>query len=388
MQTSFPKFMLVALAGFCSGYWFFSCISVSWRKPNAESWREQPPPPPASPGSWGWRFRTCTSNGSLSVILSDPLKRRQLAYGQNLLDAFAERGYCSNPSEGVFITSKSDNKPPRNSFCSNALGPAENGTWNTSTKWVPSSCPSYSWLTVVDVHNCLAGRHLMFQGNSLARQLFSRFISLIRGFEVSFDHFYHHHAAYVFSRAGDKLEISTGNDDSWLLKKVNSTVDPSDALILFRMYPGKLWEDVVQEHVDKTAAVVQNKGETGDFIVRWPNKSATQALEKHWMQEDISIDAMNDAGGAPHYYRRNILLMGSPGLKMEPPRGQKLYAHTEKIGWRQVEAYGDSDVHFQCGFEPMWPDPASRWKIPMNGDCRDILNLNVIQAFLNRICHS
>ena len=49
---------------------------------------------------------------------------------------------------------------------------------------------------------------------------------------------------------------------------------------------------------------------------------------------------------------------------------------------------GDEDGHFQCGAGPESPQLIRTFKVPLNGDCRDVLNLNAIQAMLNRICNT
>ena len=53
--------------------------------------------------------------------------------------------------------------------------------------------------------------------------------------------------------------------------------------------------------------------------------------------------------------------------------------------WR-VRALAQEDIHFQCILVPGWPAAAQGWRMPINGDCRDVLGLNAVQALLSRVC--
>lgn len=47
------------------------------------------------------------------------------------------------------------------------------------------------------------------------------------------------------------------------------------------------------------------------------------------------------------------------------------------------------DPHFQCTAYPMWPrKPIFALKVPANGDCSDMLNLNAVQLLLNGVCNA
>ena len=85
-------------------------------------------------------------------------------------------------------------------------------------------------------------------------------------------------------------------------------------------------------------------------------------------------------------YRRNVIGVGSQGsIRIEPPRGQEhhdVYAPAaNRLHFPEKE-----DVHWMCMFYPTWPRRIDGWKMPPNGDCRDLVTLNALQAMLNRAC--
>ena len=103
------------------------------------------------------------------------------------------------------------------------------------------------------------------------------------------------------------------------------------------------------------------------------------------------VDVMNNCEGAPHYYRRNsigIFMGGILETDILPKGGQIQYGWPEEraSAWRQLHFLSKSDAHFQCGGEPAWPGAIVRMKMPINGDCRDVLNQNAANAILHRLC--
>ena len=110
----------------------------------------------------------------------------------------------------------------------------------------------------------------------------------------------------------------------------------------------------------------------------------------------LDADAINHGVGAPHYYRRNALLVHElPSTRAENGMPNEAEASPHAIGHghpiepgTELTFLKNQDAHWQCGFFPMWKDTRkprpriSGWKMPTNGDCRDVLQLNVLQALL------
>jgi hypothetical protein len=104
------------------------------------------------------------------------------------------------------------------------------------------------------------------------------------------------------------------------------------------------------------------------------------------VEESLSLDAMNACGGASHFFQRNSLGVGSLGTG-DGRVSQRRFGWQRLIPLEQrVRFLASEDAHFQCGFSHEWPNgPVDGWKMPHNGDCTDLLNLNAVQAMVRRI---
>ena len=82
------------------------------------------------------------------------------------------------------------------------------GVWNSPTTWLPHArCESYAPRTPAQILRCLSGRVLVFEGDSLSRQLFLRTIWHLRGIPTLIEHFFHQHAVYIFNSTHDELRL-------------------------------------------------------------------------------------------------------------------------------------------------------------------------------------
>ena len=72
--------------------------------------------------------------------------------------------------------------------------------------WQPRpNCRDYKWFDFRDSLRCLAGRALVFEGDSTVRQLFLRLIWWLRGVPQLVEHYFHQGAIYVFNETHDEL---------------------------------------------------------------------------------------------------------------------------------------------------------------------------------------
>lgn len=348
-------------------------------------------------GAAGWRFSECAQPGALDGVLANRSLLGWMTYGgQPWLEHFARVEGCSLPSRGRFESFAAERgAAPCATACYAPLGNGTAGTWVSQTEWRPAGCSCSMWYSTAGVHRCLAGRALVFQGDSLTRQLFTRLISWLRDLDVVVEHHFHRHAAYRFDPLGDELTLDwfAGLRDSFLTEQLEKA-SPGEAHLLFREQYSDVrpLEETVLAAMAKAgrlAGVVS--GKFGNFELRWPAGKPGEP----WKKDTLSLDEMNDSGGAPHYYRRNSLNVGASttqdvALDLEPMPGQYQWdlpgGWSSQLKWRKLRILGDDDAHFQCTFAPPWPADVAGWKMPFNGDCRDIINLNAVQALLGRIC--
>ena len=326
------------------------------------------------------------------------------------------------------------------------------GFWNSSRMWQPKStpCDGYGWLSMSETFHCLSGRVLIIEGDSLARQVFLRLIWWLRDIPLLVEHFFHQHAVYTFNLTHDELSI-VGNtsirlfarrteDDETLVEHVRRALSGGSlATIVYRCVarPRVVEEDALAAsdglfHMLPHPAVVGVvRGFMGTFTVRWRGKANEDAAgrPRAWMEETLSLDSMNAADGAAHFFSRNRMCVCgakcSPGCKFDADKvlrdaGQKWFPHAAPHAFRWLDS---ADAHFTCSFEPMLvvpspvdepPPPSadeagrtasnisggglapraggsgraagpSQWKMPQNGDCTSTLELNLAMAVLNRV---
>lgn len=328
------------------------------------------------------------------------------------------------------------------------------GTWQTHTAWLPDTSAAergYAWLSPAAVLSCLDGRILVFEGDSFVRQAFLRLIWWLRGVTHLVEHFFHRHAIYTLNASSDELAIignvtlrpytlprdkaaerdiieklfratgahrrsgSLGSRTAWIVYRYAGR--PVDVEAMSIGAP-RYWRPVY----GRLAGIVS--GHSGRFVVRWRAAGASPACgqapvnlqqdrgPRSWPNETLDIDAINAAGGAAHFYRRNRLCVAAktPTSSREPTTdskasgardadgpcsldgdtmlglsGQRQFGHRIPRGMR-FRHLSHQDAHFDCSLLDEWPATAvSGWKQPENGDCRGVLSLNVVQAVLNRI---
>ena len=87
------------------------------------------------------------------------------------------------------------------------------GYWKSKNSWVPSTqCEGYSSrLPFHDILRCLAGRVLIIEGDSVARQVYLRLVWWLRGLPVIIENANHQHSLYTFNRSSDSLRVLAGN---------------------------------------------------------------------------------------------------------------------------------------------------------------------------------
>ena len=121
--------------------------------------------------------------------------------------------------------------------------------WHSPTSVSPPHClPSLPmrWLGRAEIEQCARGKLLIFQGDSLTRQLFNRLIWWVRGIPSVVEHYYQEDAYYSFSeQAGDTFTLrkqSRGTNAARTWARVdaavagNATLDPQQVHVLYQAF--------------------------------------------------------------------------------------------------------------------------------------------------------
>ena len=352
--------------------------------------------------SENWEPVTCLSRGdNLSALQSHGA---MLTYGRSpWLPHFERLRWCATPSQGRFNARRAERShrdaTAPTAACCEPLAGGSHGRWVTPSKWRPAagSCEvrQAAVTTRSELLDCLRGRVLLFDGDSTVRQLFLRLLWWVRdpSLGVVAEHGFHRHAVYTFDEHHDRFDIlsrsrlshSVANDDRPVQRLLHD--EPSTEATLLYRFTGRKAKDYLETRdlgnatrSGRVAGIV--RGYFGDFRVLTPRSDDT------WCEDTLSLDTMNDSPGAAHYFERNRLVVGRTDSTTLP---DPVPLMQNRHGWPQrkeqaIRFLRDQDAHFMCGLLDEWPGAISGWKMPMNGDCSDQLNLNAIHAMLAPIC--
>jgi len=350
---------------------------------------------------------------------------------------------CATPHRGVFEPARPAVPASARAQSCGHLDGGASGWWESPSFWRPHRrCSQYRWLHPDEIRSCLAGRSIAFEGASLTRQVFLRLMAWMRGWPMIAEHYFQERAAFLFNATHDLLEVFERTDDARLAEVAGGNHSRllaygwgnATGQLLWRPYGGmrgERAEQLMYRNVSaRLAAVVQGfdfaQGEDGKPSRNFELRYQTEA--GRWRTENLSLATMDECDGAAHFFHRNAVGVGTlaelDGNMHPTPNCHAHNKHGLPIGGtppkecllRQAGAEGmeakfaqilrmppahlrampilnlsllkQPDAHYMCGFEHKWPNPISGWKMPPNGDCRDILNLNAIQAMLSRICHT
>jgi hypothetical protein len=252
-----------------------------------------------------WQYATCTRSGLLDDMLALNYTRVWMAFGgQRMIEQAAASHNCTVPKTGVFevaLDARVDRTRPRR-HCPLPLAGGRGGRWVSPTEWRPAGCVEVPvWRNSQEILQCLAGKTVIFSGDSVTRQLFGRLVSWIRDQPLAFDHYYHTGAAYTFDEDGDHLTIlSTSNkkDADTLRRAYRETRQtPTTATLLYQF----------TEAVGRRENNLLNLGSFGrvaGVVEGHLENFAVDPLDGRGKVDTLSLDDMNDCGGAEHYYRR------------------------------------------------------------------------------------
>ena len=265
-----------------------------------------------------WSFSSCLSSSNLSELAARPWARPWIAYSETSWAGWmAQLGFCALPGSGQFTTPLNVSRcatckaawcrddftwffPAKNKT---AIAPA--GAWASSVGWVPGAWmgQGYVWFSPADMLACFAGRIIVFEGDSLTRQLFLRLVWWVRGVTHLVEHYFSQHASYTFNTTHDNLTIygkqpmrvySRARDISAEHELVADLSrfrgrETKSLTLVFRWAATAHTAGPIEDAprffrpvIDRVAAFV--RGHIGQFIVSWPAsqpKSSPAGVDWH-----------------------------------------------------------------------------------------------------------
>ena len=394
--------------------------------------------------SMAWRSHapSCPPEQDLTPLLASPLVQRHLcragAEFGTCASLYAQHNCTHTPSSGAFTAHNPLLRPLRCGVDTCCPSWRDGACWMCGLRWhslhevSPPGCAAgvtMARLGRAEIGRCLRGKLLVFQGDSLTRQIFNRLIWWLRGIDSNLEHYYQKDAYYSFSATDDRLTIRTHSRrehaarDAATWRHVdaalagNATLDPARAHVVLMMFRNSAWRET-DENIQGGRFLrgkFCDETRTTDCIVRereggaagyrhgggigWgraPLAGVVQGqmgrVAVHRPRPDgggvdlalLSVGAI--AASAPVELERNVVCMeadGSGGLNWTRAAGAMIdHGHASKL----PPVCAHQDGHFQCSFGPLGREPTRSFKRPLSGDCRDVANLNALQLILTSLC--
>lgn len=278
------------------------------------------------------------------------------------------------------------------------------GRWLEDDLWHPYGPEmhhdeGYAFFTPEDAQRCFMGKRIMFSGDSMIRQLYTRVINYVRGIPTNAEHLYNW-------GTGSYIAFPDGTDRFTPECPDRRCEIPSDSLysIVFDWHDHQNYTWDVQRVLDLRADVViqsivywrgcyEDLNELRDAFDRllpdwrghytWyhtPEKRNSNYREFYWRNRRMRrwIERHRAAGDT----RLNAL---------PADRLARLHNGRHIVRDRRPIKSAYDDVHFMATFlEADYPKPIKAGlqyvKAPMDWDTRDMFNFNLMQLWLNGIC--
>ena len=262
---------------------------------------------------------------------------------------------------------------------------ARDGFFFHHGRWTDSSGNSAtSWLSYNGLKLALEGFHYIFHGDSIMRQIFHRLVHHIRGFDTVIEHFYHLDATYTCNRTHDLLVIHESHDTN-PIRPSNSVLNPTFTAS-FKWDP-TLDRDFPVPSLPSNVLLVVG-------LHYWvPHDTAEHKLKKFNSSQTIFVNTPTiftyDDNHWYHVRRRNEWIRNN----------SLVYIPLEEMARTGAFQSNYRDpFHYQCGYltgSESWAGQMERvlvvdnevqYKSPASGDCRDMINLNIVMLLV-RYCH-
>ena len=258
------------------------------------------------------------------------------------------------------------------------------------------------WYSPLEAQQCLAGKRVTFAGDSMVRQMYVRLINYIRGFSQHAEHKFHHHSSYQNNGTHD-LFLALGSHfphrqvrglrlepEGWRktmeLEFLWQTKHLLPVTAIQAQQPDVLVTSVMYHTHDNFSEV-----DVSDWLLNLAQSTSLQGV--YWVAGPVRAEWKQHVSAL--HLARDSKVRGAVQAFKAGDFADSMDAHVLPLDiMAQAGPYEREPTgpHFGCIFgnvDVESPLEAGMFvKQPPNGDCRDLLNLNLVQLLLNSICTS
>lgn len=226
-------------------------------------------------------------------------------------------------------------------------------------RWTPAEC-KLEWLSAAELRTALAGRRILFQGDSMLRQVFNAMVAMLRDERQVVDPWYHADATYSFDDgANDLYSCATTEPDQRAALLPNASFVASF-----------VWDTMLQ-------------GASAIDFAAW---DAVVASPVHWL-EVAALDVLRALDSPKTVYVTTPVSthVGNANVTERNAWIAERAHHAVPLAEMDAADVFGRDIpdnqHFQCqSLVPMGDAEFKGLEKPPNGDCRDIVNRNAVQG--------
>jgi len=251
-------------------------------------------------------------------------------------------------------------------------------------RWTPSDAACHTpWLSPHEMMSHIRGKTILFSGDSLVRQIFLRMVAHLRWFDTIVEHYFHKHARYFHNGVYDVLEIE---EEPYSRNAAQVLEGEKLVEIIFNWAPEILpTTEALQEARPSILIVAINLWVLWEAF--WDLNAAEYmtALIEQWNLSLTHVLWLTTADADEQdFTERNSAMRQWSAKNMQEGSDVNVYiVAVDKLADKSpFQRNSGGDSHYTCGFQAAFPGRLSVESVikqPEDHDCRDMLNLNLVQ---------
>ena len=231
--------------------------------------------------------------------------------------------------------------------------------WNG--RWILNGCDNLE-PDVYAHRKILNGRHVLFMGNSMVRQLFLRLVYHVRGIDEMIEHFFHEDAAYFYNGTHDHLQVGTHYNAT-----KSGILNPT-FIAEFKWAQGSEFYGKHEKYITDLRVVGYGYNDFNDTELTNSMSNTDRKSTLLMTMSSMHRKEQKDVKGNLTIINRYI------------EENHPYHIPLAEMAETKVFLRSSDEVHWGCGVYDYFESQMLRQnvKMPRNGDCSDRMNLNSV----------